>query len=92
MKPRPAVKKCRLYLHKQGNVTYATYKYRWSAGITCHFTLLCEVAESLVPVFKALLAEKGLAVTGAAVVKDFRRGMDGNTLTDIVTPATIEND
>ena len=39
----------RIIIDKDGMLTY---QYQWSDGVTCHFNLLSEVAESYRPLFK----------------------------------------
>lgn len=82
----PALKghKCRLFTRKQGNKTFAIYRYQWGDA-ECEFTLLSEVAESLVLEFHKLLWKKRLRITGAEDIKHKSR----LTIGDVVVPFRV---
>ena len=49
----------RIIIDKDGMLTY---QYQWSDGVTCHFNLLSEVAESYRPLFKRVTDNMDIAM------------------------------
>lgn len=49
--------RCRIVLRTYDGKVWPTYHYTWNRDVSCAFTLLCEVAATLVPVFESLLAQ-----------------------------------